>query len=274
MLDYCPGGELFFHLTRSKRFDENRARFYAACIVLALEHLHKHNIVYRDLKPENILIDADGFPKITDFGLSKDIGESLLTKTFCGTPEYLAPETLLKTGHSFEVDWWSLGCLIYEMLVGIPPYYVNRRTEIYRRILSEDVKYPQTLNPVVVDLLQGLLMKDPSKRLGSSLVGIEAIKMHPWFASVDWQRLEARQVQPQFVPYFSCPTDIRYFSEEFTSSPARDSVCFDPLGNGIPNSPTYEGFAYIASPYRFKRSPDSRPFPRQSTELVMKYISP
>lgn len=105
VLDYCPGGELFFHLSRSKRFDEGRTRFYAACVTLALEHLHSNSIVYRDLKPENILIDAQGYAKLTDFGLAKELVLTSMTKTFCGTPEYLAPETLMKQGHSYEVDW-------------------------------------------------------------------------------------------------------------------------------------------------------------------------
>ncbi|CAG9323466.1 unnamed protein product [Blepharisma stoltei] len=272
LVDFCPGGELFFHLSRAKRFDENRARFYAACIVLALDHLHKQNIVYRDLKPENVLLDADGFIKLTDFGLSKDMSNNCLTKTFCGTPEYLAPETLTKQGHSFEVDWWSLGCMIYEMLIGLPPFYTKRRTDIYRKILSEEIKYPASLPEEASDLLRRLLVKDPKKRMGSSPLGAEEIKIHPWFSSIDWDLLEIKQVSPPFVPFLSSPTDCRYFSEEFTCCPARDSTVYDGSLLNLTNSPTYEGFAYTISPQLYRKNQDEGQVPRQAENLILRYI--
>mmetsp|Transcript_762 Transcript_762/g.92 ORF Transcript_762/g.92 Transcript_762/m.92 type:complete len:155 (+) Transcript_762:192-656(+) len=123
ILDYCPGGELFYHISRNRYFDEARTKFYAACIILALEHLHSLDIIYRDLKPENVLIDNDGFAKITDFGLSKENILNNSTFSFCGTPEYLAPEVFARQGYGKCIDWWSVGCLIYEMLTGIPPFY-------------------------------------------------------------------------------------------------------------------------------------------------------
>ncbi|CAG9312432.1 unnamed protein product [Blepharisma stoltei] len=249
VLDYCPGGELFFHLNHAKRFDEERARFYAGCIILALEHLHKNDIVYRDLKPENVLIDAEGFAKITDFGLSKEnIVDNTSARTFCGTPEYLAPEILLRQGHGQAVDWWSLGCIIYEMLTGLPPFYMNHRPEMRRKILSEEIKYSPTMSAEVKDLLQGLLQKDPEQRLGSGDLGADEIKTHPWFTTLDWFLLENKLIQPPFVPNVCGPADIKYFSREFTNSPARDSVCFDSTAQTGACSPTYDGFSFTASP--------------------------
>ena len=124
LLDYCPGGELFFYLSQIGRFKEDAARFYASNILLALEHLHQKNIIYRDLKPENVLVGKDGYIKLTDFGLSKEnIQGDKEAMSLCGTAEYLSPEILLKKGHGKATDWWSFGAIIYEMLCGLPPFY-------------------------------------------------------------------------------------------------------------------------------------------------------
>ena len=128
VLDFCPGGELFFHLSRFRRFPENVARFYFAEILLGIEYLHSQKVLYRDLKPENILIDLDGHIKITDFGLSKDnFGSRDRTNSFCGSPEYMSPEMLTSDFHTRMVDFYSLGALLYEMLIGLPPYYSTDR---------------------------------------------------------------------------------------------------------------------------------------------------
>ena len=152
VLDYCPGGELFFQLTKTGRFPEEKAKFYAAQVILALEHIHSHGFVYRDLKPENVLLDHLGNVKLTDFGLSKG-GVTLASEgadSFCGTPEYIAPEVLLKQGYGKSVDWWSLGALLYEMVTGLPPFYSKNRELMFERILHEDLTFPRFVNDVTV----------------------------------------------------------------------------------------------------------------------------
>ncbi|CAG9319031.1 unnamed protein product [Blepharisma stoltei] len=246
VLEYCPGGELFFHLSRAQRFDEARACFYASCIVLALEHLHRLNIVYRDLKPENILIDAEGYAKITDFGLSKEnISGNTGANSFCGTPEYLAPEVLRKVGHGKAVDWWSLGALIYEMLTGLPPFYTRDREKLFNSILNSELNFPSYISPAARDLLQGLFIKDPSQRLGSGPTDSEEIKSHPWFAAVDWVKLLNRESPPSFIPNVVRDHGLNNFEEEFKRLPAVDSAGAEAK---LPaQSPTYQGFSYVES---------------------------
>mmetsp|Transcript_24154 Transcript_24154/g.4037 ORF Transcript_24154/g.4037 Transcript_24154/m.4037 type:complete len:125 (+) Transcript_24154:202-576(+) len=123
-MDFCPGGELFYHMTKMPKLNESQAKFYFAEIVIALEYLHNRNIIYRDLKPENILIDLDGHIKLTDFSLSKFVKvKNELNYSFCGSPEYMCPEMITGEGHNFSLDFYTLGCLLYEMLTGLPPYY-------------------------------------------------------------------------------------------------------------------------------------------------------
>jgi len=161
VLDYCPGGELFFHLQKALKFDEELTRFYAAQIVLALEELHKHNIIYRDLKPENVLIDSDGYIKITDFGLSKDnITDNNAAHSFCGTPEYLAPEILKRLGHGKPIDWWSLGAIIYEMLTGLPPFFTKDREKLFQNIKLAELKFPSYISPTCRDLLSVSIIRN------------------------------------------------------------------------------------------------------------------
>jgi serine/threonine protein kinase len=150
ILDYCSGGELFFHLGKVGRFPEDRARFYAAEIVLALEYVHRKGIIYRDLKPENVLLDSDGNIRLTDFGLSKEgvSDHSSGANSFCGTPEYIAPEVLLRAGHGRAVDWWSLGALLYEMISGLPPFYSKNREKMFQQIVSAELSFPPFMSEV------------------------------------------------------------------------------------------------------------------------------
>jgi serine/threonine protein kinase len=151
------------------------AKFYFAEIILGLNFLHSNNVVYRDLKPENVLIDVDGHVKLADFGLSKIFKTDERSFSFCGSPEYMCPEILKREGHNHMVDYYTLGAILYEMLTGLPPYYTNNKNEMTRRILDAELSYPSNLNPEVVELMKGLLDRNPNKRLGSKK-GFDEIK--------------------------------------------------------------------------------------------------
>ncbi|CAI2374246.1 unnamed protein product [Moneuplotes crassus] len=225
-LEFCPGGELFFHLQRVENFDEEVTRFYSAQMVLALEHLHKNNVIYRDLKPENVLINTDGYIKLTDFGLAK---ENVMTdkdaKSFCGTPEYLAPEILERKGHGKPVDWWSLASIIYEMIVGLPPFYEkDNREKLFKEIKSGEPEYPDDMSPACRDLLEGLFKKDPADRLGGSEGNADEIKSHPWYSQVDWDILKEKKIIPPFKPKLDSDDDTKYIDNEFTEMLPMDSA--------------------------------------------------
>lgn len=225
--DYMTGGELFFHLKKLRTFPEPMVRFFAAELVCALSHLHSINIVYRDLKPENVLLDGDGHIHITDFGLSKDeVSDPRGATTFCGTPEYLAPEMLInrksREGYGKAVDWWSLGTLVFEMLTGWPPFYDKNLRRMCEQILKSELHFPPTCTASAEarDLIRGLLQRDPAQRLGSRAGGVSDIKAHPFFRGIDWARLESRDVESPFKPKVDSDTDITNFDTTFTSEPA------------------------------------------------------
>ncbi|CEH18047.1 proliferation-associated serine threonine protein kinase [Ceraceosorus bombacis] len=229
VLAFVNGGELFHHLQREGRFSEERARFYAAELLCALEHLHGFNVIYRDLKPENILLDYTGHIALCDFGLCKlNMGDSETTNTFCGTPEYLAPELLLGHGYTRAVDWWTLGVLLYEMLTGLPPFYSEDVNEMYRKILQDPLRFGDEVHSDARSLLTLLLNRNPAERLGSGPNGAQDIKNHPFFAKhIDWTRLLAKKVQPPFKPAVASAIDTSNFDPEFTNEPAIDSVVDD-----------------------------------------------
>ncbi|CAH0520642.1 unnamed protein product [Peronospora belbahrii] len=223
VLDYCPGGDLFFHLSRCGCFPEAMAKFYTAEIVLALIHLHEQGIVYRDLKPENIMLDVDGHVKLADFGLAKEGITSELngTYTMCGTPEYLPPEILNRAGHGTAVDWWNLGMVLYEMLTGRPPWYTQDRQELFNRLRNAELEFPQGLTLEAMNLIEGLLTRDPAKRMGA--IDVREITYHPFFAEIDWNLLYNRKVQPLYRPcQYTDPIDAANFEEEFTKLPLAD----------------------------------------------------
>ena len=224
VLDYVNGGELFFHLQNSVRFSEVRARLYGAEILLALGHLHKLGVIYRDLKPENILLDKDGHVRLTDFGLAKQNISDNKTYTFCGTPEYLAPEVVTSEGHGRGVDWWSLGTLIYEMMNGLPPFYDPNMTEMYKKIMHSPLNFPSFFSANAMDLLSKLLERNPEKRLGSGEGDVEEIKAHPFSESIDWEKLYNRDVDTPFKPKVGSDTDVQNFDSCFTNEIARDSI--------------------------------------------------
>lgn len=218
-LEYCPGGELFNLLQKRRYFTEDQTRFYAAQILLALDYLHQNDVIYRDLKPENVLIDIDGYIRITDFGLSKkNVKGTKDAFSVCGTPEYLAPEVILKKGHGKPVDWWTFGSIMYEMLTGLPPFYTNDREELFERIKLGSVKYPKEFSNSLKDLLSGLFNKDPEKRLGSGPDGAKNLKKHPWFQGVNWDALLNKEIKAPFKPVIKSEIDVSYFDPEFTET--------------------------------------------------------
>ncbi|GLE06327.1 hypothetical protein PINS_up015574 [Pythium insidiosum] len=219
VMDYCPGGELSSHLQNSERFDEDVAQFYAAELVLALEHLHRHGIVYRDLKPENILLTEEGHLKLVDFGLSKfGITEATAgAKTMCGSYEYLAPEVYEDKEYGTAVDWWSYGAVLYEMLTGLPPWYHENPRVMRKRILTKPLTFPSYVSEEARDLLRKLLARDPKKRLGSR-EGSSEIRNHPFFRHIDWQMIIFREVFPPIQPCETsdCAETASNFDLEFT----------------------------------------------------------
>lgn len=203
VLDYCPGGELFFHLSRYRRFQEPVARFYAAELLLAIGHLHKHGIIYRDLKPENVLLDAYGHVKLGDFGLAKD-GIKHPTqgaKSTCGTPEYMAPEVLNQGGHGFCVDYWGLGMILYEMMTGLPPWYTTDRSKLFKRLRSAPLIFPKEVHftPHCRACVAGLLDREPRLRLG--VMGLRSAMRHEFFyRRINFDALRARQIAAPIRP--------------------------------------------------------------------------
>ncbi|XP_055624499.1 cAMP-dependent protein kinase catalytic subunit PRKX [Toxorhynchites rutilus septentrionalis] len=211
LFEYVSGGELFSYLRNAGRFDNTTANFYACEIVLALEYLHALSIVYRDLKPENLLLDRDGHLKITDFGFAKKLKDR--TWTLCGTPEYLAPEIIQSKGHNRAVDWWALGVLIYEMVVGYPPFYDDNPFGIYEKILSGKIEWSRHIEPTAKDLVKKLLVQDRTKRLGNMKNGADDVKRHRWFKNLDWDVVIKRQLKPPIVPKYVNEGDTSNFDD-------------------------------------------------------------
>lgn len=218
--DYMSGGELFWHLQKEGRFQEHRAKFYIAELILALQHLHDHDIVYRDLKPENILLDANGHIALCDFGLSKaNLAENATTNTFCGTTEYLAPEVLLdEHGYTKMVDFWSLGVLVFEMCCGWSPFYAEDTQQMYKNIAFGKVRFPRdALSTEGRNFVKGLLNRNPKHRLGAN-GDAQELKDHPFFADVDWTVLAKKNVVPPFKPQLKGELDVSNFDPEFTNA--------------------------------------------------------
>lgn len=243
VLDFINGGHLFFNLYRQGVFSEDVARLYTAEIVSALTYLHSRGIVHRDLKPENVLLDSEGHIKLTDFGLAKQQmdSEQARTNSFIGTMEYMAPEIVEGKGHGKEVDWWSTGILLYEMLCGMPPFRAKSRNALQNQILSSKVKYPKFLSSDSQNLLKGLLTRDPTKRLGYGNSGSEMVRRHAFFRGVNWLKLEKREIESKFKPMVKNVLSVENFDKIWTDQPAEDSPCGTPTG-----SEAFNGFTYVA----------------------------
>ncbi|KAI9913807.1 hypothetical protein PsorP6_005630 [Peronosclerospora sorghi] len=246
VMDYYNGGSLFFHLRKSRKFSEKRARFYAAQLLMSMSHLHELNIAYRDLKLENILMDDKGFIALTDFGLSKenvDVPDG--AKTFCGTAEYIAPELLKGLPYGKAVDWWGFGTLLYEMMTGQTPFFDRNRKRMFHNILHRDVVFTQAFSEDAKDLLTGLLRRDPAKRLGSGPSGVQEIMDHPFFASIDFDKLLKREVEPPFKPVVNSEADTGNVANIFTREMARDSPVTQELGATHRAQAHFDGFTYM-----------------------------
>uniref|UniRef100_A0A8C2EUD1 Protein kinase C n=1 Tax=Cyprinus carpio TaxID=7962 RepID=A0A8C2EUD1_CYPCA len=247
VMEYVNGGDLMFQIQRSRKFDEARSRFYAAEVTSALMFLHQHGVIYRDLKLDNILLDAEGHCKLADFGMCKEgILNGVTTTTFCGTPDYIAPEILQELEYGPSVDWWALGVLMYEMMAGQPPFEADNEDDLFESILHDDVLYPVWLSKEAVSILKAFMTKSPSKRLGCVLTqGLEeAIKVHPFFKEIDWVLLDQRKIKPPFKPRIKTKRDVNNFDQDFT----REDPVLTPVDEVIIkqiNQDEFKGFSYF-----------------------------
>jgi len=246
ILEYLSGGELFMQLQKERMLMEDTAIFYLSQIVLALEHLHTNGIIYRDLKPENIMLDREGHVKLTDFGCVKESASDEINYTFCGTVEYMAPEILNRSGrHGKEVDWWSLGILVHDMLVGSPPFTGNNRKIITERVLKGKLQLKKYLTPDAKDILTKLLKLKIENRLGFGPEDAKGIKSHRFFSAVKWEDVINRRTEPPFKPVLRSEDDFSNFDEVFTMKPPFDS----PPGSISDSvSELFIGFSYGGSP--------------------------
>ena len=220
--DFMQGGDMFFHLhdNDNGQFDREKAKFYIIELILALEYLHQKNMIYRDLKPENILMDKEGHIKIADFGLSKELNDINDTaNTLCGTPQYLAPEVVINKEYDKGVDWWSLGCILYEFLTGQLPFNVDKMNHINQRFYKRPILFPQTMNETDVDLIRKLLTVEPKNRIGYGPNDANDIKKHPYFQDVDWEKYKRKEIKPPFIPQLDNDVDLKYFDKSFTDQP-------------------------------------------------------
>ena len=247
--EFMQGGDMFFHMHDGQIviFSHDKTRFYILELVLALESLHKNNMVYRDLKPENILLDSKGHVKLTDFGLSKILeDEDDKAFTLCGTPQYLAPEVLLKQGYDKMVDWWSLGCVLYEMLMGRLPFAIKRGM-INLKIYEKKIDFPRKISNEARDLIEKFLVVNPTERLGYGPNGTDDIKNHPFFNGVDWDLAIQKKYKPPFIPKLKNDVDLRYFDNCFTDEPIggpKRRITIRDRDREPSNE--YKGFTYMA----------------------------
>ncbi|XP_015430028.1 PREDICTED: serine/threonine-protein kinase N isoform X2 [Dufourea novaeangliae] len=246
VMEYAAGGDLMMHI-HADVFGEPRAVFYSACVVLGLQYLHESRIIYRDLKLDNLLLDTEGYVKIADFGLCKEgMGYGDRTGTFCGTPEFLAPEVLTETSYTRAVDWWGLGVLIFEMLVGESPFPGDDEEEVFDSIVNDEVRYPRFVSLEAIAIMRRLLRKNPDRRLGSSERDAEDVKKQAFFRHIVWDDLLLRRVKPPFVPVIHSVEDVSNFDEEFTSEKPQLTPPKDPRPLNDLEQSLFKDFTYMA----------------------------
>jgi len=255
VIEFVRGGDLMFHMQRQRRLPEEHARFYSSEICLALNYLHERGIIYRDLKLDNVLLDHEGHIKLTDYGMCKEgIRPGDTTSTFCGTPNYIAPEILRAEDYSFSVDWWALGVLLYEMLAGRSPFDIvgatdnpdqNTEDYLFQVILEKTIRIPRSLSVKAASILKGFLNKNPADRLGCHRdSGFGEIMNHPFFKTIEWAMLEQKQIPPPYRPRLENERDLANFPPEFTDEPVQLTPD-DASIIGKIDQTEFEGFEYV-----------------------------
>ncbi|XP_028848430.1 protein kinase C zeta type isoform X2 [Denticeps clupeoides] len=253
VIEYVNGGDLMFHMQRQRKLPEEHARFYAAEICIALNFLHEKGIIYRDLKLDNVLLDHEGHIKLTDYGMCKEgIRPGDTTSTFCGTPNYIAPEILRGEDYGFSVDWWALGVLMFEMMAGRSPFDIitdnpdmNTEEYLFQVILEKPIRIPRSLSVKAAGVLKGFLNKDPKERLGCQVqTGFTDIKSHTFFRNIDWEQLEKKEVTPPFKPQITDDYGLDNFDTQFTNEPVQLTPDNEDVIKRIDQS-EFEGFEYI-----------------------------
>uniref|UniRef100_A0A8C2WFK0 Protein kinase C n=1 Tax=Cyclopterus lumpus TaxID=8103 RepID=A0A8C2WFK0_CYCLU len=253
VIEYVNGGDLMFHMQRQRKLPEEHARFYAAEICIALNFLHEKGIIYRDLKLDNVLLDHEGHIKLTDYGMCKEgIRPGDTTSTFCGTPNYIAPEILRGEDYGFSVDWWALGVLMFEMMAGRSPFDIitdnpdmNTEEYLFQVILEKPIRIPRSLSVKAASVLKGFLNKDPKERLGCQVqTGFTDIKAHTFFRSIDWDQLEKKEMTPPFKPQITDDYGLENFDTQFTNEPVQLTPDDPDVIKRIDQS-EFEGFEYI-----------------------------
>ncbi|KAM7392369.1 hypothetical protein PAMA_007468 [Pampus argenteus] len=232
LLEACLGGELWTLLRDRGSFDDGITRFYTGCVIEALAFLHSRGIIYRDLKPENIILDHRGYAKLVDFGFAKKVGLGKKTWTFCGTPEYVAPEIILNKGHDSSADCWSLGILVFELLSGSPPFSGSDPMKTYNIILRgiDMIEFPKKITKSAANLIKRLCRDNPSERLGNQKNGVKDIQKHKWFEGFNWDGLRQGTIDSPFTPTVDGPLDNRnfdYFPEDTDDPPPDEESGWD-----------------------------------------------